>query len=47
VHPAGESLADGAITFDAELDEPGRYRLFVQFQIAGRVHTVTFTQTVS
>jgi hypothetical protein len=47
VHPAGESRSDGAITFDAELHEPGRYRLFVQFQIAGRVHTVAFTQTVS
>ena len=47
VHPAGEDRAAGAITFDVELDEPGSYRLFLQFQTGGRVHTVAFTQTVS
>jgi hypothetical protein len=47
VHPDGEDLAAGAITFDTELDEPGSHRLFLQFQIDGRVHTVAFTQTVS
>jgi hypothetical protein len=47
VHPDGEDLAAGAITFDTELDEPGSYRLFLQFQTDGRVHTVAFTQTVS
>jgi hypothetical protein len=47
VHPDGEDRAAGAITFDTELDEPGSYRLFLQFQTDGRVHTVAFTQTVS
>jgi hypothetical protein len=47
VHPNGEALAEGAITFDTELHRAGTYRLFMQFQTAGRVHTVAFTQTVS
>ena len=47
VHPDGEDLESGAITFDTELHERGTYRLFLQFQTAGRVHTVAFTQTVS
>jgi len=47
VHPDGEDRASGAISFDVELEEPGTYRLFLQFQIRGRVHTVAFTQTVS
>jgi hypothetical protein len=47
VHPDGEDLTAGAITFDTELHEPGTYRLFLQFQTHGRVHTVAFTQTVS
>jgi hypothetical protein len=47
VHPDGEDRAAGAITFDTELDEPGSYRLFLQIQTDGRVHTVAFTQTVS
>lgn len=47
VHPDGEDLTAGAITFDTELHEAGTYRLFLQFQTGGRVHTVAFTQTVS
>jgi hypothetical protein len=47
VHPAGEDRAAGAITFDTELHEHGTYRLFLQFQTRGRVHTVAFTQDVS
>jgi hypothetical protein len=46
VHPDGEDRRAGAITFDVELDEPGAYRLFLQFQTRGRVHTVAFTQIV-
>jgi hypothetical protein len=46
VHPAGEDPGGGAITFDTELHEPGAYRLFVQFQTSGRVHTAAFTQEV-
>jgi hypothetical protein len=47
VHPDGEDRAAGAITFDTELGEPGAYRLFLQFQTHGRVHTVAFTQSVT
>ncbi len=47
VHPDGEDRSAGALTFDTELDEPGTHRLFLQFQIDGRVHTAAFTQTVS
>jgi hypothetical protein len=47
VHPNGEDRASGAITFDTELHEHGSYRLFLQFQTHGRVHTVAFTQTAS
>jgi hypothetical protein len=44
VHPVGESLSTGTISFDAELHKAGAYRLFLQFQTHGRVHTVAFTQ---
>jgi hypothetical protein len=47
VHPNGEDRVKGAITFDTELHRAGTYRLFMQFQTDGRVHTVAFTQTVS
>jgi hypothetical protein len=47
VHPNGEDRAKGVITFDTELRRAGTYRLFMQFQTGGRVHTVAFTQTVS
>lgn len=47
VHPNGEDRANGAITFDTELLKHGAYRLFLQFQTHGRVHTAAFTQTVS
>jgi hypothetical protein len=40
VHPV-----DG-MRFEATFPTPGRYRLFLQFQEAGRVHTVAFTQLV-
>ena len=42
VHPRKSSRA-GAITFEAELSEPGRYALFLQFRHGGNVHTVPFT----
>jgi hypothetical protein len=46
VHPDGEDRTSGVISFDVELDDPGTYRLFLQFQTRGRVHTTAFTQTV-
>lgn len=47
VHPISADPASGAITFNTELPERGTYRLFLQFQTHGRVHTVAFTQTIS
>ena len=46
VHPIGEDLARGSVSFEAELPEPGSYRLFLQFRAGGRVHTAAFTQRV-
>jgi hypothetical protein len=47
IHPVGEDLAKGSVSFEAELPEPGSYRLFVQFRAGGRVHTAAFTQRVA
>lgn len=38
--------APGRIDFDAELAEPGRYRLYLQFKVDGRVQTAPFTLEV-
>lgn len=46
VHPNGTDRDAGAITFGTELHARGSYRLFLQFQTGGRVHTAAFTQTV-
>jgi hypothetical protein len=42
VHPTSDDAVQFAATFPTE----GRYRLFLQFQHDGRVHTVAFTQEV-
>jgi len=47
VHPISADRSSGAITFNTELNERGSYRLFLQFQTHGRVHTVAFTQAIS
>lgn len=47
VHPMGEDLPTGTVTFAATFAEPGAYRLFLQFRAGGRVHTAAFTQTVT
>lgn len=47
VHPKSADHAGGAITFNTELSEHGTYRLFLQFQTHGRVHSVAFTQTIA
>jgi hypothetical protein len=39
VHPEGEGVA-----FEADLDPSSRYRLYLQFKHAGRVHTAEFTR---
>jgi hypothetical protein len=46
VHPLESDSARGSIRFNAELDQPGRYRLFLQFRTHGRVHTAAFSQAV-
>jgi hypothetical protein len=42
VHPDADSLS-----FMAEFPSAGRYRLFLQFQTEGRVHTAAFTREVA
>ena len=42
VHPDENSLR-----FEATFPNAGTYRLFLQFQVAGRVHTAAFTLEVS
>jgi hypothetical protein len=42
VHPR-ESARPGAVGFETELAEPGRYALFLQFKHGGSVHTAPFT----
>jgi hypothetical protein len=42
VHP----MSDDDVRFAATFPTEGRYRLFLQFQHEGRVHTVAFTQEV-
>jgi hypothetical protein len=41
VHPDERSLR-----FEATFPTAGRYRLFLQFQVDGRVHTAEFTREV-
>jgi len=46
VHEAEGKAAHGRLRFAAELDEPGTYRLFLQFKVEGRVVTAPFTVEV-
>ncbi|MFI7598346.1 hypothetical protein [Actinoplanes sp. NPDC049681] len=46
VHPEPQ-LADGAVKFWLAAPGPGRYRMFFDFQVAGKVHTAAFTAVVS
>jgi hypothetical protein len=45
VHPEPE-LSDGTVTFWLTTPGSGRYRLYLDFQVAGTVHTAEFTLTV-
>jgi hypothetical protein len=47
VHPQEGPEPGAGITFGAEFPSAGRYRLFLQFRHANRVHTVAFTEEVS
>jgi hypothetical protein len=46
VHPQEGPEPGAGITFGAEFPSAGRYRLFLQFRHAGRVHTTAFTEEV-
>lgn len=46
VHPTGGDAAAGTASFATTFPTAGRYRLFLQTQIDGRVHTAAFTQEV-
>ena len=45
VHPGDEATA--SVPFMTEFPSAGRYRLYLQFKHAGRVHTAEFTQDVA
>ncbi len=47
VHPQQTPGSGGPIRFMTEYPSAGRYRLFLQFKHAGRVHTAAFSQDVS
>jgi hypothetical protein len=47
VHPLHTATEPGQIAFASASLSPGRYRLFLQFRHAGRVHTATFTREVA
>jgi hypothetical protein len=46
VHPADATTIGSSISFHAALPSAGRYRLFLQFQHHGVVHTAAFTLEV-
>ncbi len=47
VHPMDIHAQAGQIVFHAVFPSPGAYRLFLQFQTAGQVHTAAYTLKVS
>jgi len=46
VHPENQ-LYGGAVKFWLAAPSPGRYRMFFDFQVGGKVHTATYTMVVS
>jgi hypothetical protein len=46
VHPQSEASEGSDIRFGVEYPSRGRYRLFLQFKLDGRVHTAAFTREV-
>ncbi|MGX7828668.1 hypothetical protein ACTG9Q_26590 [Actinokineospora sp. 24-640] len=47
VEPAGTPLIDGELTFRAAFAERGEYRLFLEFNVGGTVHTAAMTVMVT
>jgi hypothetical protein len=46
VHPESEASEGSDIRFAVDYPSKGRYRLFLQFKVDGRVHTAAFTREV-
>jgi hypothetical protein len=46
VHPESEARKGSDIRFAVEYPSKGRYRLFLQFKLDGRIHTAAFTREV-
>jgi hypothetical protein len=49
LHPQGEAMGDHggpALTFEAMLSKAGNWRLFIQFQTGGTLHTAAITVTI-
>ena len=46
VHPQSEATEGADIRFALEYPSRGRYRLFLQFKLDGRVHTAAFTREI-
>ncbi len=46
VHPEAQA-ADGQVKFWVAMPSPGSYRMFFDFQVAGKVHTAEWTAVVS
>jgi hypothetical protein len=46
VHPESEPTEGSDIRFGVDYPSEGRYRLFLQFKLDGRVHTAAFTREV-
>ena len=46
-HPHDDEQPAGAVPFSADFASSGRYRLFLQFQVEGVVHTAAFTVEVT
>jgi hypothetical protein len=47
VHPNEGPTPGAGVSFEAEFPSAGRYRLYLQFKHAGRVHTAEFTREVT
>jgi hypothetical protein len=47
VHPEEGPTPGAGVSFEAEFPSAGRYRLYLQFKHAGRVHTAEFTREVT
>jgi hypothetical protein len=47
VHPEEGPAPGAGVSFEAEFPSAAKYRLYLQFKHAGRVHTAEFTREVT